>query len=77
MCLPHGQDWLRSPGAWSRGHRWVICGLEESLLCLPKDSDRFYSLLHLVDHGSSAYEDFRDRLIALVGVRAASEASKS
>ena len=35
-------------------------------------TDRFYSLPHLLDNQSNAYEDFRDRLISLVGIRAAS-----
>lgn len=32
---------------------------------------RFYSLLELQKAGSEAFEDFRDRLISLVGIKAA------
>jgi len=44
-----GRGWLQdenelSPGAWSRGHGWLIRGIVTSLNHLPRDSDYFAEL---------------------------------
>jgi hypothetical protein len=59
---------------------WTIYNVPD--LDLPKakekspTSTRFYSLLQLSDTTSDAFVDFRDRLISLVGIRAAPAARK-
>ncbi len=59
---------------------WTIYNVPD--LDLPKAKEksptttRFYSLLQLTDRKSDAFVDFRDRLISLVGIRAAPAARR-
>lgn len=59
---------------------WTIYNVPDLDLAKSREKSptttRFYSLIELAETGSDAFADFRDRLIALVGIKAAPVARK-